>query len=128
MKQGRRPIQELDLAIAAARKAVELNGESTDATLEKARACHRKSLLPIEKEQGALLAEGLAATDQGLKVKADSGPLLAMKAVIQKAQSRVQKDSVQRALLEKESQTSWDKALEINPLLAREYGPALRGE
>lgn len=126
--QGKSPQRELSLALAAARKAVELNSESTEAAHERARACHRLALRSNDKEQAALLTEGLQAVEQGLKVKADAGPLLAMKAVLLSVESRSAPDAAARAQKEQLATQSFAKALSINPLLAREYGPFIHSK
>lgn len=123
--QGSSAQRELSLALGAARKAVELNTESTEAAHERARACHRLALISKGTEQAALLMEGLQAVEQGLKIKADAGPLLAMKAVLLSQQSRSEPDVAARAAQEQLARQSFEKALSINPLLEREYGPAI---
>ncbi|MBL8634432.1 MAG: protein kinase [Myxococcales bacterium] len=126
--QGKPAQHELSLALAAARKAVALNGESTEAAHERARACHRLARISKGIERTTLLSEGLQAVEQGLSVKADSGPLLAMKAVLLSAQGRSEPDEAARAQKERLAQASWDKALSINPLLSREYGQAIHAK
>lgn len=126
--QGKSPQRELSLALAAARKAVELNSESTEAAHERARACHRLALRSNDKEQAALLTEGLQAVEQGLNVKADAGPLLAMKAVLLSVESRSAPDAAARAQKEQLATQSFARALSINPLLAREYGPFIHSK
>ena len=123
--QGKSAQRELELALGAARKAVELNSESTEAAHERARACHRLALISKGTEHAALLMEGLQAVEQGLKIKADAGPLLAMKAVLLSQQSRSEPDVAARAAQEQLARQSFEKALSINPLLEREYGPAI---
>ncbi len=83
------------------------------------------ALLSKGTEHAALLVEGLQAVEQGLKVKADAGPLLAMKAVLLSQQSRSEPDVAARAAQEQLARQSFEKALSINPLLEREYGPAI---
>ena len=126
-RQGGQPMPFAELALQVARKAVELGPESTDAAIEKARACVRLAVLSEPKAQVELLAEGLAAVDKGLKIRASSGALLALRAVVLKEQSRLTANPTAQESLVKESQVSWERALAINPLLAREYGPELQG-
>lgn len=124
-RHGGQPLPAAELALQAARTAVELAPESTDAALAKARACVHLAALSAPKAQVELLAEGLAAIDKGLKARAGSGALLALRAIVLKEQGRLTADTAAQASLARESQACWKRALAINPLLAREYGPEL---
>ena len=114
-----------EAALQAARKAVELSSNSAEAAVERARACVRLAALSNPKVQDELLTEGLAAVDVGLKAKADAGPLLALRAIVLKVQSRLAKAPTAQASLSKESRDSWGRALAVNPLLSREYAAEL---
>ena len=124
-RHGGQPLQFAALALQTARKAVELGPESTDAAIEEARACVRLAVLREPAARRELLAEGLAAVDKGLKTRASSGALQALRAVVLKEQSRLAADPAAQASLARESALCWERALAINPLLAREYGPEL---
>lgn len=113
-------------ALRAARRAVELGPESVDAAIEQARAAVRLAALSAPKAQAELLTESLAAIDKGQKVKATSGSLLALRAVVRKAQSRLASDPAAQASLVQESQALWERSLKTNPLLAREFAPDLQ--
>ena len=70
--------------------------------------------------------EGLATAEQGLKVNATAGPLLAMKAVLLREKAALVKDVSLAEAVRKESQEVWNKALSVNPLLKREYAAYLK--
>ena len=124
-RHGGQPLQFAVLALQTARKAVELGPESTDAAIEEARAYVRLAVLREPEARRELLAEGLAAVDKGLKTRAGSGTLQALRAVVLKEQSRLAPEPAAQASLARESALCWERALAINPLLAREYGPEL---
>ena len=113
-------------ALAAATKAVELNAESADSLIEKSRALYFLAIMLKGAAREARIVDGLAAVEQGLKVNATSGPLLAMKAVLLQEKAALVKEMALAEALRKESQESWSKALAVNPLLKREYEAYLR--
>ena len=113
-------------ALAAATKAVELNAESTDSLIEKSRALYFSAIMLKGAAREARIVEGLATAEQGLKVNATAGPLLAMKAVLLREKAALVKDVSLAEAVRKESQESWNKALSVNPLLKREYAAYLK--
>ncbi|PSM30959.1 hypothetical protein BVG81_007845 [Haliangium sp. UPWRP_2] len=125
-RHGGQPIPFAESALRAARRAVELAPDSVEAATEKARAGARLAELSEPKVQGDLLAESLSTIDKVLKVKANAGALLALRAVVLNAQSRLTGDLAAQAGLARDSQGAWARALAINPLLVREYGPDLK--
>jgi serine/threonine-protein kinase len=125
-EHGGQSLRFADLALRAARRAVELNPDSSDSTIEEARACIHLAAMSEPKTQSALLLEGLGAVSKLLKVRASSGTLLALRAIILKAQSRLTLDPTAQASLMQESQLSWAQALTINPLLKRQYAAELQ--
>ena len=113
-------------ALAAATKAVELNAESTDSLIEKSRALYFLAIMLKGAAREARIVEGLATAEQGLKVNATSGPLLAMKAVLLRQKAALVQDVSLAEAVRKESQEVWNKALSVNPLLKREYAAYLK--
>ena len=107
-------------------KAAELNPESYDAAQQKAYAAFLLARRLPQKSRGQRLNEGLLAIEQGIKVKADSGPLLALRAVLLHALASARKGPVDQVDLQRRAEDSWRQALAINPLLEKEYGPYLR--
>jgi hypothetical protein len=125
-RHGESALSFAELALQAARKAVELGPDKPEAVVELARACVRLAALGAPKSKAELLTQGLTPVDNLLKVNADAGPVWALRAVVLKAQSQLAKDSVSQASLAKDSQVSWERARAINPLLVRTYGEDLK--
>lgn len=119
----KRPFVDLLMAArASATLAVELDDQSTDSWIEKARVEERWAFTQTGAARKVSLEQGLWAVEQGLKADANAGRLWAIRAVLKNEQARDETDPAATAKLRDEARKSWAKALAQNPLLQNEYG------
>ncbi|HEX9942030.1 MAG TPA: protein kinase [Thermoanaerobaculia bacterium] len=125
-RQGQDPGPGLRAAAAELRRAEALNPEQPDVFFTQALvARYREEGAPDAGSREAALREGLACVGKALAINAGEARYLALRGLLQYRSARIETDAARRREGSRQAVASLEKAIAANPLLRREYGPAL---
>ena len=88
-------------------------------------ARYRAEAAPGTKEKTAAVHEGLERAARALAINAGEGRYLALRGLLESMGSRLETDPARRREGARRAVASLEAACKANPLLQREYGPAL---
>jgi eukaryotic-like serine/threonine-protein kinase len=127
LRQGSVPGPELDRADAALAKAEALNPGSPEifqSQAESARYRAEAALARGGRPQEAI-RQGLDRLAEALSIRPEDARTLALHGALWQLAARAESDPARRAEAAARAAASLDKALRLNPLLQREFGPVL---
>jgi predicted Ser/Thr protein kinase len=127
-RQRRRqdPSPDLRDATAALARGEALNPQHPDVFFTQGLvARYRAEAAPGAKEKAAAVREGLERAARALAINAGEGRYLALRGLLESMGSRLETDAARRREGARRAVASLEAACKANPLLQREYGPAL---
>jgi serine/threonine-protein kinase len=126
-KNGRPASEPLKKALAAARRAVALDGKYADAQVGAAEACWRLAVV-THGAADATVRDGLAFADAALALNPQLAEAHVVRAALLARRAALVSDNATRDALAAEAKASADRGFAINPLLRREWEERVRSE
>ena len=125
-RQRQDPEPGLRDAAAALARAATLNPQQSDVLYTQGLvARYRAEATAGAGERAALIREGLDRAARALAVNAGEGRYLALRGLFESMAARIETDAARRRDEARRAVASLEAAFKANPLLRREYGPAL---
>jgi len=119
---GRDTATTLVSALEAARRAVQLESDDTEAAQELARVYWVKARFRNNQEAVKDIAEGMKQLERALKANPNLAHSHAIRAGLYLLQAQRAPDPQQRQGLMWQAKTGFERAVQLNPLLKRQYG------